>query len=111
MLAGRSGDCSEGAVPERDVREPSFQRNPAALFRRLLDGVLVLGPAADEPLQISAPGDVVWELLAEPLTQRALTEDLSEIFGAPVNVVRADIEPVLTALIEVHAIRVVAGPE
>jgi hypothetical protein len=107
MPAGRSSDCSQVVVAEQ---EPRFERNPAALCRRLVDGVLVLGPSADEPLRISTPGDAVWDLLAEPLAPGALEEDLSQIFNVPVDVVRADIDPVLRALMVIGAIRPVAGP-
>ena len=84
----------------------SLERVPGTLFRALLDGLLILAPAAAEPLQFTSPGQMIWDLLAEPCTPDALAEELGEVFAAPIAVVRAGVDPVLRALLDVGAIRV-----
>jgi hypothetical protein len=98
------------AVADHEVPEIRYERDPATLVRRLVNGVLVLGPTGDGPVRISGPGDAVWALLGASRTPSELAADLSEIFDAPVGVVRADLDPVLTALLNVDAIRAVPGP-
>jgi hypothetical protein len=97
-------------MAEGRLREVRLERDPAALFRWLLDGVLILGPRRKEPLRITTPGDMVWETLAEPRTPDSIADELSAVFAAPVEVVRADIEPVLRTLLLARAIRVAAAP-
>ena len=85
-----------------DIR---LERVPAVLWRRQLDGVLVLAPGAEEPIQISVPGDALWLLLAEPSTIHELAEDLADLYGTDESVIRADIQPALAALLNAGAIR------
>jgi hypothetical protein len=85
-------------------------RAPGALWRRVLDGVLVLAPGQDEPLLITPPGDVVWQLLADPITVDELTEELAELYETPAATVRADLEPVLAVLGESGASRQISTP-
>lgn len=87
-----------------------LERDPGALFRDLLDGVLVLGTRSSEPTRITSPGDAVWERLAEPQTTESLAAALSAEYGAPLDVVRADVAPVLAELMRVGAIRVLEVP-
>lgn len=71
------------------------QRAPEALFRWLLDGVLVLAPGMHEPVRITSPGEVLWSMLAEPCTIGALIETWSALHGTEAQIARADIEPLL----------------
>ncbi len=86
------------AVAEAFDDHAEFGRAPDALFRRLLDGVLVLTPTMDEPVRISSPGDAIWAALAQPITAALLVETLAGLYGAPVETVRRDVEPVLAQL-------------
>jgi hypothetical protein len=95
-------------VTERRPRGP-IERDPAALFRWLVDGVLVLAPAATVPSRITAPGDAVWAALVEPRTTASLTEELSARFAAPASVVGADLESLVQLLLDTGALRM-AGP-
>ena len=88
-----------------------LERVPATLSRELLDGVLLLPPRASAPMQVSSPGQVIWALLAEPRTATALAEELGGLFDAPVEVVRADLAPILGALFDAGAIRVMGTRE
>lgn len=79
---------------------------PEALSRRLIDGVLVLAPAMTEPLRVSGPGGAIWSLLAQPSTIAELVEALSTHYGAAVETVRVEIQPVLRALHDGGAVTV-----
>jgi hypothetical protein len=83
-----------------------LERNPSALFRWLVDGVLVLGATATVPSRITAPGDAVWAAFAQARTLASVTDELSARFAAPRSVVGADIEPVVRLLLETGALRV-----
>lgn len=77
-----------------------FVRADDVLWRRLLDGVLVLAGAASEPVRIASPGDAVWYLLAQPVTVEEMVETIAELFDAPADAVAADVHRVLEVLIE-----------
>lgn len=79
-------------------------RAPEALWRRVLGGVLVLGPCSDDALELTSPGDVVWALLGDPISVGALVEALSEGFAVSGAVVRAEIASTLDALADVGAL-------
>jgi hypothetical protein len=81
-------------------------RNPQSLWRRTLDGVLVLGPDMSEPLEISAPGDHIWTLLETPMTIADLVTSLEAHFDVAAGTVRTDIEPMVIALQKCGAISV-----
>lgn len=87
-----------------------LERAPTALWRVVLDGVLVLAAADDEPLHVSSPGDVIWQLVAEPITFGALTDVLADLYDLSSATVQADIEPVLAVLLGNGALRRVPTP-
>jgi hypothetical protein len=74
------------------------------LSRRTLDGVLLLAPSMTEVLQLSAPGDAIWELLAEPLTVAEMVVALADHFGVPADMIRAQIQSTLDALLDSGAL-------
>ena len=84
--------------------ETLLVRSSAALWRRLLDGVLILTPEMSEPLRITAPGDVVWLWLEEPQNIDDIADGLATLYGVTSDTVRADIAPVLRELFELGAI-------
>jgi len=96
-------------MTERFADDVVLQRASSALSRRLLSGVLVLVPGMSESLEISVPGDLIWDLLAEPLTVADLVEALASSYGVSARTVRADIEPVLRALDEAGALSVTSA--
>ncbi|MFT6289452.1 MAG: hypothetical protein ACJAR2_000037 [Ilumatobacter sp.] len=87
-----------------------LERAPEALSRRVLDGLLVLGPDMSEVLEISAPGDVVWALLREPITVSELVVTLSDLYGVQAQTVRTQVQPTLEALLDGGALWVTAAP-
>lgn len=97
------------------MRDPSAEggmlvRTSTALSRRLLDGILVLAPGMSLPMRVTTPGDVIWDLLAQPHTIASLVAELCDIYGVPPDTVATAIEPVLSALLEVGALTRVDSP-
>ena len=56
-------------------------RDPAARWRRCVDGVVVMAGDADEPVFLKAPGDAIWQLLQEPRTIDELVDELAAEFA------------------------------
>lgn len=84
---------------------PRFVRDPAALWRRVADGVLVLPPAETEPFLIGGSGGALWDVLSSPVTIDEAAAILADAYGAPVADVRAGIAGVLDELAARGAIR------
>jgi hypothetical protein len=97
-------------VTDRDVSDIVIARSESALWRRLFDGVLVLGPLADRPLHISAPGYTIWELLETPTTIRQIAETLATAFGERADTIRPDVVEVVRRLDEHAAIEPPLSP-
>jgi hypothetical protein len=72
------------AIPdESDPRgTATWRRAPRALWRRSGERTLVLCPGQDRPLVISGAGQAIWELLADPIEERALVSVLAEAVDA-----------------------------
>lgn len=75
-----------------------IRRRPDALWRRSLDGVVILGANAEEPITVLGPGLEIWELLAEWRTLEALATLLSSEHGADPVVVTRDVNALLDQL-------------
>lgn len=78
-----------------------FRQEPAAVFRTLTDGVVVLSliEPDDEPLFLAGPGGDLWAALATPHTLDELAIELSSRYGQPPERIAADIAPVLEDLL------------
>lgn len=74
-----------------------WSRHIAALARRTVDGVVVLGPLATAPRFVDDPAASVWDLLAAPAREDELVETLAERFGAERSEVARDVAAVLAA--------------
>jgi hypothetical protein len=81
---------------------------PESLVRRLLDGVLILGPSATEPLRCSEPGDVLWSMLSEPRPVGELVKAWAALFGLAQHEARSDIAAILAAWLDAGAITATA---
>ena len=90
--------------------ESRWQRRSDALTRTSLDAVLISAAESSEPFSLSGPGLVIWELLAKPITTTELVAHLAASHNGDPAQVRADIEPVLTQLLDRGAIRRAADP-
>ncbi len=81
-----------------------YVRDESALWRRMFNGVVVLGSAADQPISISHPGLLIWQLLAQPTTLAALADTLSAEFEVAPERVRADALTVIEVLVAAGAV-------
>lgn len=94
-----------GAGPRRYVR------SERVLWRRTVDGVVVLPIDHGDYFDLTGTGVALWEVLAMPRTvDEAAAELLSRFDGAPEAVV-ADLAPVLEDLIRRGAVTAGDGPE
>jgi hypothetical protein len=91
-------------VPAQVGDDAELYRAPDALFRWLLDGVLVVTPKMTSPARILAPGDLIWEALAKPITAGAIAESLATLFDVPAETVLADVAPILSQFHEWGAV-------
>jgi hypothetical protein len=90
------------------MTDPRYRRNPHALVRHLPDGLLVLGPAAAEPIIVTGPGSALWSLLDEPRTLDDLVVALAAEFATDADTVRHDLARAWVRLLDTRA--VVAAP-
>lgn len=95
-------------IPLREDR--LVQREPTVLWRRSLDGVVVLGPDAGDPIRITWPGSEIWDLLSEPVSVEEVARLLVERYGGNLEDVRVDTGAVLDRLAEAGAVKVAGDP-
>jgi Coenzyme PQQ synthesis protein D (PqqD) len=86
------------------VTEERWRRRADVLWRRSLDGVLLLPSGAEEPLTLAGTGPEMWELLAEPISMPDLTRELATRYETDAATVEADLAPVLDHLVAIQAI-------
>ena len=79
-------------------------RNPEALAQDLDGEVLLLVPPHHEVLHLNSTASALWRLLAEPRSLDDVVGLLAEAYGAPVPLVRVDIEALLPMLRERRAL-------
>jgi hypothetical protein len=92
------------------LRRRRVVRNPAVLWRRTLEGVMVLGGDADEVQVLEPPGDEIWAALGEPTDLVALAATLAASHGAESEVVRRDVERFVAQLLD-GGLALDAGPQ
>jgi hypothetical protein len=68
-----------------------LRRDPAVRWRSCVDGVVVMAPAAAEPLFLSSPGDEIWRLLATPRTIDDLVDALAASFDGERGAIAGDV--------------------
>jgi hypothetical protein len=81
-------------------------RADGILSRRLLDGIMLLTPDSGEPLRISQPGAVIWQLLDEPRTITDLVATLAKLYGVDAVVIDSDVRPILQILADYGALSI-----
>ncbi len=81
-----------------------LHRAPDALARRVLRGVMVLTAADAEPFVITPPGDVIWDILAEPIDLQDLVELLADSFEGEKERITSDVAALIQTLIEKGAV-------
>ena len=85
--------------------DPVYVRDSSTLWRGVIGGVLILPPGSHESWFVTAPGDVIWDLLVEPRTINQLVDALSIAFDEHPSIVLTDIEPVVRTLYDIGAVR------
>ena len=82
-------------------------RAPSALWRDVLDGVVVLGPGARKPRLITGPASRLWSLVAQPVAFGEVVAAMALTHHTPAAVVSADLAPVVRALRRDRAVELV----
>jgi hypothetical protein len=75
-----------------------WHRRPDVLWRRSLDGVVLLPTDAEEPVVLSSTGPAVWDLLASPITTDDLVDRLTESYAADRSAIETDVLTLLEDL-------------
>jgi Coenzyme PQQ synthesis protein D (PqqD) len=89
----------------RSLRTVAWHRAETVLWRRTLDGVVVLGPAASaEPVALRGPAADIWELLTEPMSVAGLVAALADGYGVAGEGIADDVQRAVGALAEVGAL-------
>ena len=81
-----------------------LHRAPDALARRVLRGVMVLTARDDEPFVITPPGDVIWDILADPIDLQDLVDLLADSFEGDKEQITGDVAALIQTLIEKGAV-------
>jgi len=93
------------AHPARPAAAPeTIGRARAALWRAGEFGVVVLPEHADDPVTLAGSGALLWELLARPRPLPDVVDELAGLYGADVEVVERDLEPVVERLVAIGAL-------
>jgi hypothetical protein len=84
---------------------PRWERDPRVLWRFGPGLVVLLARDSVAPTSLSGTGVALWAALDEPRTIRQLAARLAAEFGADLDVVESDIEPVVASLAAIGALR------
>ena len=74
-------------------------RRGAVLWRRSGDRVLIRRRGSDHLTVLADTGVALWLELGEPCTVGVLGERLAEVYGAPVEQVRTDVQAAIARLV------------
>jgi hypothetical protein len=74
-------------------------RSEGVVWRRTMEGVVVLPAHAAEPIALLGPAANMWEMLAEPLTAAELIAALAEHYGVEPDRVTNEIRATLDGLL------------
>jgi len=73
--------------------------HPGVFQRRSVGAVIVAGLTGD-PITLTGTGPVVWSLFEQPTSPDEVVAELSDEFGAPAELVRAEVEQFVTDLLD-----------
>lgn len=74
------------------------------LARRVLRGVMLSAPGQDEPVVVTTPGDVVWDLLAHPVDEAELVRQVAARFDEDPGVIQRDVAALVDRLVDLGAV-------
>ena len=91
-----------------DPRPPetatAWCRAESVLWRRTLDGVVVLPAGGGDPVALRGPAATIWERLAEPCSTTDLVAMLAATYGVRAEHVANDVGAALDVLLELGAL-------
>lgn len=76
-----------------------LRRSQGVVWRRTMDGIVVLPAHADEPIALLGAAASVWELLAEPLTASEVVAALASHYEVAPEQVTSEIRATLDGLL------------
>jgi hypothetical protein len=76
-----------------------LRRNKTVLWRRAVDGILLLSPGNSVPAVLDASGAAVWDLLEEPRTTESLILALAARYVVTPSRIAEDVVPFLDELV------------
>ena len=81
-----------------------YWRRADVLWRRSLDGLIVLSTEAGSATHITSPGDLIWAALESPITLRRIGAIVGERFAVSSDSVMGDVRSFLDELDRIHAL-------
>jgi len=107
----RAGGRAEGrrstmtdARARPDDADLRWLRAESTLWRRTLDGVVVLPFDAPEPLVLRGPAASIWELLEQPMTRSELIDAIVTMYAVGSGEVDADVSGAVATLVDAGAL-------
>ncbi len=76
----------------------SWHRNPAVLWRRTTDHVVLLPPDEAAPMVLGGAAGLLWDLLEEPTTVDEATDVISSASAADATIVGRELEALMATL-------------
>jgi Coenzyme PQQ synthesis protein D (PqqD) len=77
-----------------------LMRSPNALSRSVGSEILLTAPGRDDVVRLAGTAGAVWGLLETPQTLSSLVDALSRSYGAPPEAIAADVQQLLSQLLE-----------
>lgn len=98
-------------VPRGVSPSARYRRSSAVLWRHSGGAVVLLSPAAAQPVALQGPGRELWDLLSQPHSLEEVAATLAKRFGMDALDVRSAIEPVLEHLHDLAVVERIAPAE
>jgi Coenzyme PQQ synthesis protein D (PqqD) len=89
---------------DADHSDLRWLRAESTLWRRTLDGVVVLPFDAPEPLVLRGPAASIWELLEQPMTRSELIDAIVTIYAVERDEVDDDVSAAVATLVDAGAL-------
>lgn len=90
--------------PHPPATATAWCRAESVLWRRTLDGVVVLPASGGDPVALRGPAATIWELLAHPRSTSDLVATLADMYGVRAEQVANDVGGALDVLLELGAL-------
>jgi hypothetical protein len=93
-------DCIEPDLAAQFDRDEHFVRAPGVLWRHVAGTVLLRTLTDPGIVELSGSSVLIWLALGNPVSAGELASDLSAVVGARLDVVAAEMRPVLHDLLQ-----------